>query len=177
MARFLDRHGGRVAVATAFMAHSLIGGSWASRIPAIKHSLDLTDGQLGVALFGMAAGTLMGGRAGAAAARLGPRRVVRAGMPIFAAILVVAPLAGSLAVLTATMVAFGVVAAMVDISMNAEAVVVERAAARPLMSGFHGMWSPGLLGGALGGVAGAALDARPVVQFAIMAAAVAVGSA
>jgi MFS family permease len=178
MARFLDRHGGRVAVATAFMAHSLIGGSWASRIPAIKHSLDLTDGQLGIALFGMAAGTLMGGRAGGAvAARLGPRRVVRLGMPIFAAILVVAPLAGSLAVLTATMVAFGVVAAMVDISMNAEAVVVERAAARPLMSGFHGMWSLGLLGGALGGVAGAALDARPVVQFAIMAAAVAVGSA
>ena len=165
MARFLDRHGGRVAVATAFMAHSLIGGSWASRIPAIKHSLDLTDGQLGVALFGMAAGTLMGGRAGGAvAARLGPRRVVRAGMPIFAAILVVAPLAGSLAVLTATMVAFGVVAAMVDISMNAEAVVVERAAARPLMSGFHGMWSLGLLGGALGGVADDALEARQGLQ-------------
>jgi MFS family permease len=177
MAGFAERHRGRIAVATAFLTHSLIMGSWASRIPAVKHSLGLTDGQLGVALSGMAVGTLLGGRAGGAvAARVGARVVVRTGIPVFAAILVVAALAGSLAVLTAAMGAFGVVAAMVDVSMNAEAVVVERAAARPLMSGFHGMWSLGLLGGALGGVVGAGLEARPAVQFAVMATAVAAGS-
>jgi MFS family permease len=126
----------------------------------------------------MAAGTLLGGRAGGfAAARLGPRRVVRAGMPVFAATLVVAALVGSLAALTATMVAFGIVAAMVDVSMNAEAVVVERAAERPLMSGFHGMWSLGLMGGALGGVVGAGLDTRPAIQFGAVAVVVAVSSA
>lgn len=178
MAGFLDRHSGRVAVATAFLAHSLIAGSWASRIPAIKHSLDLSDGQLGVALFGMAAGTLVGGRAGGVVAgRFGARTVVRAGMPVFAATLVVAALVGDLAALTATMVVFGVVAAMVDVAMNAEAVVVERAAARPLMSGFHGMWSLGLLCGALVGVLAAAAGARPALQFAIVAAVVAAGSA
>jgi MFS family permease len=178
MAGFLDRHSGRVAVATAFLAHSLIAGSWASRIPAIKHSLDLSDGQLGVALFGMAAGTLVGGRAGGVVAgRFGARTVVRAGIPVFAATLVVAALAGDLAALTATMVVFGVVAAMVDVAMNAEAVVVERAAARPLMSGFHGMWSLGLLCGALVGVLAAAAGARPALQFAIVAAVVAAGSA
>jgi hypothetical protein len=96
---------------------------------------------------------------------------------LFAAVLVLAALAGSLAALTATMGVFGVVAAMVDVSMNAEAVVVERAAARPLMSGFHGMWSLGLLGGALGGVLGAALDARPAIQFGAVAALVAAASA
>ncbi len=178
MAGLLDRHRGRVAVATAFLAHSLITGSWASRIPAIKHTLDLSDGQLGVALFGMAAGTLIGGRTGGvAAARLGARVVVRAGIPVFAATLVVAALAGNLAALTATMVVFGMVAAMVDVAMNAEAVVVERASPRPLMSGFHGMWSLGLLGGALGGVLAAGLDARPAAQFGAVAAAVAAGSA
>ena len=178
MAGFLDRHSGRVAVATAFLAHSLIAGSWASRIPAIKHSLDLSDGQLGVALFGMAAGTLVGGRAGGVVAgRFGARTVVRAGIPVFAAALVVAALVGDLAALTATMVVFGVLAAMVDVAMNAEAVVVERAAARPLMSGFHGMWSLGLLCGALVGVLAAAAGARPAHQFAVVAAVVAAGSA
>jgi MFS family permease len=178
MASPLDRHRGRVAVATAFLAHSLIAGSWASRIPAIKHSLDLSDGQLGIALFGMAAGTLIGGRTGGAVgARVGAWRVVRAGLPVFAATLVVAALVGSLAALTATMVVFGVLAAMVDVSMNAEAVVVERAAARPLMSGFHGMWSLGLLGGGLGGVLAAAAGTRPETQFAVMAVAVVAGSA
>jgi hypothetical protein len=81
MAGFLDRHRDRVAVATAFLSHSLITGSWASRIPGIKHSLDLTDAQLGVALFGMAAGTLIGGRAGeVVATRAGAWVVVRAGI-------------------------------------------------------------------------------------------------
>jgi hypothetical protein len=178
MAGFLDRHRGRVAVATAFLSHSLITGSWASRIPAIKHSLDLTDAQLGVALFGMAAGTLIGGRAGGVVAtRAGAWVVVRAGIPVFAATLVVAALVDSLAALTATMLVFGVVAAMVDVAMNAEAVVVERAEARPLMSGFHGMWSVGLLGGALVGVVAAGLDTRPVVQFVVTAGVVSAGSA
>jgi MFS family permease len=178
MAGVLERHRGRLAVATAFLTHSLVAGSWASRIPAIKHNLDLSDGQLGIALFGMAAGTLLGGRAGGVVAgRFGARSVVRTGIPVFAATLVVAALVGNLVALTATMVVFGVVAAMVDVAMNAEAVVVERAAARPLMSGFHGMWSLGLLGGALVGVLAAAAGARPVVQFAIVAAVVAAGSA
>jgi hypothetical protein len=178
MAGWIERHPGRVAVATAFMAHSLIAGSWASRIPAIKHHLGLSDGRLGVALFGMAAGTLIGGRLGGiAAARVGAWVIVRLGIPVFAATLVVAALAGNLAALTATMVVFGVEAAMVDVAMNAEAVVVERSAARPLMSGFHGMWSLGLLGGALAGVLAAAAGARPVVQFGIVAAGVAAGSA
>jgi len=91
MAGLLDRHPGRVAVATAFPAHSVVTGSWTSRIPAIKHTLDVSDGQLGAALFGMAAGTLIGGRAGGvAAARLGAWVVVRAGIPFFAATLVLA---------------------------------------------------------------------------------------
>jgi len=126
----------------------------------------------------MAAGTLVGGRAGGVVAgRFGARTVVRAGIPVFAATLVVAALVGDLAALTATMVVFGVLAAMVDVAMNAEAVVVERAAARPLMSGFHGMWSLGLLCGALVGVLAAAAGARPALQFAIVAAVVAAGSA
>jgi MFS family permease len=178
MAGLLERHPGRVAVAAAFLSHSLITGTWASRIPAIKHSLGLSDGQLGIALFGMAAGTLVGGRlGGVVATRAGAWVVVRAGIPIFAAVLVAAALAGSLAALTATMVVFGAAAAMVDVSMNAEAVVVERAAARPLMSGFHGMWSLGLLGGAVVGVLAAAVGARPSAQFAVVAAGVAAGSA
>ena len=40
-----------------------------------------------------------------------------------------------------------------DVSMNAQAVLVERAAGRPLMSGFHGVWS---LGAVAGGAAVAA---------------------
>src|SRR5436190_3165144 len=132
-----DRSRGRVGVATAFLAHSLISGSWAARIPAIKQALDLSDGQLGLALFGMALGTLIGARLGGiVAARVGAWTVVRGGIPAFGGMLWLAALAGSLATLTAILVAFGVIAGSVDVAMNAEAAVVERQSARPLMSGF-----------------------------------------
>ncbi len=168
----------RLGVATAFMTHAIIAGSFAARIPALKHSLDLSDTLLGLALFGSALGTIVGGRAGGViATRLGSRRVVRIGLPLFGAVLFLTALAPNLAVLTAVLVAFGVLAAVVDVSMNTEAVVVERDAGRPLMSGFHGMWSVGLLVGALIGAAAARLDVDPAPEFAVVALAVSAVSA
>ena len=152
----------------------MISGSWAARIPAIKQTLGLSDGQLGFALFGMALGTLIGARlGGVVAARVGARAVVRAGIPVFGGVLWLAGLAGSLATLTACLVAFGVIAGCVDVAMNVEATVVERRCARPLMSGFHGLWSLGLLAGAVVGAAAAGLGIGPATQFAVVALAVA----
>jgi fucose permease len=169
---------GRLAVGTAFFVHAAIAGSFAGRVPAIKHALDLSDATLGLALFGAAFGTLAGGRLGGfLAARFGPRRVVRLGIPLFASLLVCTALAGSLAVLAGVLFVYGVVAAAVDVSMNAEGVVVERAYARPLMSGFHGMWSVGLLAGAVVAIGAAALGVRPTAHFTFVAVSVVVASA
>src|SRR5256885_13400776 len=48
------------AVGAAFVLHAALVGTWAGRVPAIKHALGLSDTALGAALFGMAAGTLVG---------------------------------------------------------------------------------------------------------------------
>ena len=50
---------GRV-VGTAFVLHATLVGTWAGRVPAVKHAVGLSDTALGAALFGMAAGTLLG---------------------------------------------------------------------------------------------------------------------
>jgi predicted MFS family arabinose efflux permease len=140
-------------------------------VPAIKDALGLTDAQLGLALFGMAAGTLAGGRLGGLiAARFGAWRTVRLGLPVFGVLLIGAALAGNLLVLAGLLFGFGVVAAVVDVSMNAEAVTVERSAGRPLLSGFHGLWSLGLMAGALAGVGSAATGLGPAVEFALVTA-------
>jgi MFS family permease len=171
-----DREG--IAVVAAFLGHATITGSWAARVPAIKHDVGLSNSELGVALAGMALGTLVGGRLGGTVARrFGGHTVVRAGVPVYGTLLVAAAVAGNLAELVAALFAFGVVAAVVDVGMNTEAVVVERMRGRPLISGFHGVWSVGLMLGALGGVAAAAAGLPPVVHFAIVAAVVAAGSA
>jgi MFS family permease len=160
----------RGGVSAAFLAHAVISGSWASRVPAIKHGLGLSDTQLGLALFGMALGTLIGGRlGGVVASSVGARRVVRLGLPLFGGVLFLTALAPDLGVLAVVLIAFGIVAAVVDVAMNSEAVVVERQHGFPLMSGFHGLWSVGLLVGALSGAAAAGVGIRPSVQFVLVA--------
>src|SRR5256885_15456482 len=90
---------GRV-VATAFVLHAMLVGTWAGRVPAIKHALGLSDTALGAALFGMAAGTLLGSWwGGPLARRLGAARVVRGGIPAIAAALVASAVPGDLAAL------------------------------------------------------------------------------
>src|SRR5437762_189927 len=91
MAARLSGDRGRVGVAVAFFGHAVVFGTWASRVPAVKHALGLSDAQLGLALFGMAAGTLLGSRLGGVlASRFGAWRVVRTGLPVLAAALVLA---------------------------------------------------------------------------------------
>src|SRR3954452_21704192 len=111
--------GPRLSVAAAFFVHAMIAGSFAGRVPAIKHGLGVTDAQLGAALFAAALGTVIGGRLGGVlAARFGPRRMGRLGGPVFACLLVTTALAASLVALAVLLFAYGVVAAAVDISTN-----------------------------------------------------------
>src|SRR4029079_47320 len=86
----------RTAVAAAFLIHATVSGTWAPRLPAIKESLGLSDGELGTALVGLAIGLVVGTRvAGVPVDRLGGRPVMRAGFPLLAAALLLPGLAGS----------------------------------------------------------------------------------
>jgi hypothetical protein len=98
-------------------------------------------------------------------------------LPTFGGVLFFTALAPDLGVLAVVLVVFGVIAAVVDVAMNSEAVVVERQHGLPLMSGFHGLWSAGLLVGALGGAAAAGVGIRPSLQFVLVAVVVAAASA
>jgi MFS family permease len=168
---------GRLVGAT-FGLHAALYGTWAGRVPAIKHALGLSDTALGAALFGMAVGTLVGSWwGGGLARRLGPARVVRACLPGMAAALAASAFAGDLAVLTAALVCFGTLGAIVDVGMNTSAVGVERRLERPLMSGFHGAWSVGLLLGAVVASAAAAARIGPEAHFTVVAALVAAAGA
>ena len=62
-------------------------------------------------------------------------------------------LAASVPALFAALAAWGAFQGMLDVSMNTQAVAVERRAERPLMNGFHAWWSVGAFGGAAVGAA------------------------
>jgi MFS family permease len=128
---------------------------------------------VGAALVGFALGLFGGTRiAGPFARRFGSRAVIRVTAPLFAVSMIGAALADDLASLTAALAVVGVAAGVMDVAMNANAVSVERAAARPIMSGIHGTWSAGLLVGAGAGALAAALEVSVLAHFAIVAAVV-----
>src|SRR5918992_5969203 len=146
-----------VAVASAFLIHSTVSGTWAPRLPAIKESLDLSDGELGTALVGLAIGLVAGTRlAGAPVDRFGSRPVMRAGFPLLAATLLLPGLADSGVTLFAALLVLGVASGALDVAMNAQGIEVERHLGRPILSGLHGLWSVGLgIGAGLAALAAA----------------------
>src|SRR6185503_20982876 len=161
----------RAAVAAAFLIHATVSGTWAPRLPAIKESLGLSDGELGTALVGLAIGLVIGTRvAGAPIDRFGSRPFMRAGFPLLAGTLLLPALANAAPALFAALLVLGIASGALDVAMNAQGIEVERLLGRPILSGLHGLWSVGLGIGAAGAALAAAAGLDPLPHFAIVAA-------
>jgi MFS family permease len=167
----------RTAVAAAFVIHSAVSGTWAPRLPAIKESLGLSDGELGTALVGLAIGLVVGTRvAGAPIDRWGSRPFMRAGFPVLAATLLLPGLADSGLTLFGALLILGIASGALDVAMNAQGIEVERTLGKPILSGLHGLWSAGLGLGAAAAALAAAAGLDPLPHFAIAAGVLALAS-
>lgn len=146
---------GRKAVATMFLANGFLMGSWAPQIPELMRRLAIGETMLGVLILVFGVGALVAMPAcGMLMARYGSRDVLRGfALASVIGLLVVALADRMWAAVPALFVLGGVVGAM-DVAMNTNAVAVERALSRAVMSSMHGFWSlGGVAGGALGGLA------------------------
>ena len=156
----------RLAVTVVFFASGAAYGSWVARVPALQEGLDATKSELGLALFGVAAGAVvMLPVAGWLSARLGSRLVTQAGLLGIALSLPLIGLAPSLLTLTLAFALFGATGATLDLAMNAHGVAVEGRYGRPILSSFHAAFSLGGLAGAGAGGIAAALEISPTAQF------------
>ena len=152
-----------MALTLVFVANGVAFGTFAARVPAIKDRLDLSDGELGLALLFIAAGALVAFPVvGRLIASTGSRPVTRAGLVLMPAALALVALAPSLPALMGAALVFGAANATLDVAMNAHGVAVERSLGRPIMSSLHAGWSVGgLVGAGLGGLlAAGGVDVR-----------------
>ena len=165
----------RVAILAYFFILGVGFAAWAARLPAIKQSLHLSDGRLGLALFAVPAGSVLTlALSGRIADRFGAVRVLRVAV-LFAAALVLPGLAGNLAALMVTLAVFGALAGLLDVSMNACGARLELGYGLPIMSSLHAGYSiAGLGGAAIGGVS-AWLGASALATFAVTAAVLVIG--
>ncbi|MET0743638.1 MAG: MFS transporter [Microvirga sp.] len=139
----------RLATSAIFFGNGFGIGTWAAQLPRFKDKLDLTDGQMGIALlaFGLGAVALMP-LVGWLAGRLGSRTTTLAAAFGFAATLLLPGLAPTLPLLVAASLVAGACNGAMDVSMNTHAAAVERAWGSPIMSSFHAFFSLGGLAGA-----------------------------
>lgn len=144
----MPRPGPRTAVAV-FVTHGLLVASWTAHIPHVKAQLGLTDATLGLALLGAPAGSVLSMLASAwLLPRVGSRRMVRVSLVGYCLAGALVGVAGAPAALFGALAAWGAFQGMLDVSMNTQAIAVETALRRPVMSGLHGGWSLGSLAGA-----------------------------
>ncbi|MEU6427344.1 MFS transporter [Microbispora sp. NPDC046973] len=146
----------RAAVTAVFAVNGALIAAFAVRTPSLKADHDLTEGLLGLltALVGVAGlgATQVAGRL---AARIGSAWVVRIAAVALPLALLGVGLAGGPIHLAAAMLLVGAANGLLDTAMNAQAVMVERAAHRPIMNGCHAAWSIGSVAGSLTGGAAA----------------------
>ena len=160
----------RWAVLAVFVINGSYFGAWATRIPAIRDRLDLSDGQLGLGLGCVALGAIVAMPiAGAVAARAGSRRATRAATVLASLGTALVALGPSFGAFLALTLLFGAGMGSLDVTMNSHGVTVERRYGRPILGSLHaGFSAGGLLGGALGGVV-AALGVDPRIHLAAVA--------
>ncbi len=143
---------GRWGVGAFFAANGFVMGAWAPQIPLLLPRHGITEGILGLLIFGLGVGAVSAMFfAGRIIARFGSRRVA-VGFGLAAApLLPLIVLAPSVWMLALVMALMGGLLGCMDIAMNANAVEAERQLGRAIMSSSHGFWS---LGGFVGGTLG-----------------------
>lgn len=133
---------------TVFLINGLGMSAWAPLVPFARDRLQLNGASLGALLLCLGIGSLAAMPiTGTLVARFGCRRVMCLSTVLVLAMMPLLATADSHLVMAAALMCFGAGLGMLDVAMNYQAVQVEKAAGKPMMSGFHGFFS---LGGILG---------------------------
>lgn len=135
-----------VATVLLFAANGLAMATYAACLPALRAKLGIDEigitGMLLAGGLGAIGGMQLSGRL---TERYGARRVSLAALPLLVLACTVMGLAALYPLVLVGGMLFGFGNGVLDISMNALAVQVEKARARPVMSAIHATWSLGQL--------------------------------
>jgi MFS family permease len=160
----------RIAVSFFYFAQGVCFATWASRIPDLKTTLQLTDGQLGSILLALPLGQLlMMPVSGKLTTAFGTKKMLIIGAPLYALAMANLSLATAGWQLALFLLLFGVAGNICNNALNTQGVIAETFFEKPIMSSFHGVWSVGGFTGALIGLLMVNLQVVPQVHFSMIA--------
>ncbi|SKB08060.1 MFS transporter [Aeromicrobium choanae] len=143
----------RVATSTLLFSNGFLLGAWIVHIPVVMDRTGISAATLGTLLLWMGACAWLGMQAaGFFVDRTGSARAVTVALVLMCLSLPLPGLATDVWTLAAALGLLGATNGVVDVAQNAQAVTVERAYGRPVMSSFHAWFSAGgFIASALGG--------------------------
>lgn len=160
----------RMGVGVFFLLHGLCFATWASRIPTIQATLQLSEAALGTLLFALPVGFFLSlPFSGWLIARLHSKKVVVMSSIGYALSLTSLGMGSSVTQVAVSLLVFGFFANMLNISMNTQAVAIEEAYGKRLLASFHGLWSLAGFAGATTGAWMISNDITPSWHFAYIA--------
>jgi len=157
-----------------FFLMGIVSMAWVPRIPEMKHQLALSDGGLGVVLLGSTFGALIGSQVGGRLTHtFGSQRIAAVGALFMPGGLFLMGAAHQVLQLFTALFIMGFGYVMLDITVNTQAVAVEKILDRRWMSTFHGSWSVGsfvstVTGGLLAHVISPQTELKAVAVIAII---------
>lgn len=161
----------RIAVAVFFFLAGLSFASWASRIPDIKLRLGLSEGSLGLILFALPAGIMSSlPFTGWIISKWSSRTILLIAAILYPLTLLMIGLVESPVQLAITLFLFGTWSNFFNISVNTQAIAVEKLYGKTIMASFHGIWSLAGFTGAAIGTLMISLGLMPLWHFGIITA-------
>lgn len=137
------------ATRAIFFVGGFGAASWAPLVPLLRERLAIGEDVLGMLLLCIGIGSLLTmPLSGAAAVRLGCRRVLTFASVSFALLLFLLSQVGEILLAIPILLLFGAIMGCIDVVANVQAVIVEKASGKRLMSGMHALWSVGGFAGA-----------------------------
>lgn len=145
---------GRIAAKTVYFMLGVGSGTFAANIPRLKDSLDLSAGTLGLALLCCSLGGFVAMQFAAPLIKsLGLRMLLSILGPVFPLVLILIAASSNFTMLAVAFALFGGLTSIAGIAVNAQAIDIEKAYAKSIMSSFHALFSVGgLFGAAAGGL-------------------------
>lgn len=141
-------HQHRIFLSIFYFLSGISFSSWTSRIPTIKAALDLNEAELGSILLAMPISSLVGlPLSGWLVSRFDSRVPLVVAFLANAACLVFIGLAHSTYMLVMALFLYALSMRILNISMNTQAITLQKRFDRKINGSFHGLWSTGGIAG------------------------------
>jgi MFS family permease len=162
----------RLAIKIIFFLNGFVHANYFSRLPRVQDSFRIDNGTTGLVLLTLSLGAFLAMPfAGWLIIRNGSRKITLFAVCFYCLLVPFIPVVvPQLNLLLLIFFFLGVSSGMLDVAMNAQAVIIEQRWGKPIMTSFHAFFSIGMMFGALAGSLFAKLEQTLEVHFFVVGA-------